>query len=497
MSGAPDTDRLEALSAAELGAAVAERLVSPTEVVDFFADRIERRNASINAFVYTRFDYAREQAKTLEKRLGRGEDVGPFAGVPFALKDFLPSKKGWTNSHGGVRSLICEDTEDSAFCRAMEEAGGIAIGKTNAPAFAFRGTCDNMLYGATSTPFDVRYNSGGSSGGSAAAVADSLVPIAEATDGGGSIRIPAAWCGCFGFKPSVGVVPSVARPDAWAATHPYCASGGITRTVEDTAILLDHMARFDARDPLCPPRQRIDFTEEMKRPIKGMRVAFTPDLGVFPVEPEVAAITRRAAYALAEAGALVDDVEVKPPRSASEYAAAWCRSISVDTAIALELWRREGLDLVKDHRDELPEEFIYWNDIAARGTILDYYEFNLIRTELYDFQRELFGKYDLVVSPTTVCLPVPNAADGNTLGPRTVAGREVEPLIGFCETFFFNFTGNPAASVPAGLSASGLPVGMQIVGRRFADGDVLAASRAFETVSPWRGIYEIPLSREI
>ena len=169
------TERLEYLSAAELGRAVKAGRLSPTQAVDYFARRIEERNPSINAFVYTKFEEARAAARALEARLARGEDPGPFAGVPFALKDFLPSKRGWTNSHGGVAALIRTDPFDSEFTRAMEAAGGVALGKTNAPAFAFRGTCDNKLYGPTSTPFDTRYNSGGSSGGSAAAVADGLI----------------------------------------------------------------------------------------------------------------------------------------------------------------------------------------------------------------------------------------------------------------------------------------------------------------------------------
>ena len=485
----------ERLSAAQLGRAVKAGQISPTEVVDYFARRIERRNPSINAFVYTKFDEARQAAKRLEARLAKGEDPGPFAGVPFGLKDFLPSKKGWTNSHGGVRSLIREDGFDSEFCRAMELAGGIAIGKTNAPAFAFRGTCDNKLYGATSTPFAVGYNSGGSSGGSAAAVADGLAPIAEGSDGGGSIRIPSAWCSLFGFKASVGTIPSVCRPDAWCATHPYCFNGGLTRTVEDSAILLNYMARHDPRDPLSLLRTEPDYTRHLTRSLKGWRIGFTPDFGVFPTEPEVASAVEQAALRFAEAGATVEPVAFSLKRSATELAECWCRAISVDTALDLAHWKREGLDLVGEHRDELPEEFIYWNARAAEGGIEDYYRFNCIRTELFDALQSVFERFDLIVSPTTACLPVKNAADGNTTGPRAIGGVESEVLIGFCETFFANFTGHPAASVPAGLSESGLPIGMQLIGRRFRDGDVLAAAAAFERVQPWLGLYEIPFSR--
>ena len=489
--------RLELLSAAELGREVSAKRLSPTEVLHYFSRRIEERNPSLNAFVYTRFEEAERAAKKLEARLAKGESAGPFAGVPFALKDFLPSKKGWPNSHGGVRSLIQEDPFDSEFCRAMENAGGIAVGKTNAPAFAFRGTCDNRLYGPTSNPFNTRYNSGGSSGGSAAAVADGLVPVAEGSDGGGSIRIPAAWCSCFGFKASVGTIPSVCRPDAWAATHPYCFNGGITRTVEDSAILLSYMARHDPRDPLSLSLYRTDYLKQMRRSIKGWRIGYTADFGVFPVDPEVAQLTEQASLRLRDAGAAVEPVSFSLRRSARELAEMWCRSISIDTSIELELSRRKGLDLIKDHREELPEEFILWNERAMASTPMDYYEFNLIRTELLDALETAFEHFDLLLSPVTVCLPVLNVPDRNTLGPNEVNGVPTEPLIGFCETFFSNFTGNPAASVPAGLSRNGLPVGLQIIGRRFRDGDVLAAARAFEELSPWRGLYDIPFSRSL
>lgn len=486
---------LETLSAAELGRAVLRGELSATEVIRFFEERITRRNPSINAFVYTRFEEAEAAAKALERRLAAGEAVGPFAGVPFGLKDFLPSKKGWPNSHGGVKALIREDPESSEFCKAMEAAGGIAVGKTNAPAFGFRGTCDNALYGPTSTPFAVGYNSGGSSGGSAAAVADGLVPICEGGDGGGSIRVPAAWCSLFGFKASVGTVPSVCRPDAWTATHPYCCNGGLTRTVEDAAILLNYMARHDPRDPLSLPRTEPDYTRHLGRSLKGWRIGYTPDFGVFPVEPEVASLVERAARRFAEAGAELVPLSFSFSCSADEMGECWCRAISVDTAVELELWKRQGLDLVRDHRAELPEAFIHYNALAARGGILDYYRFNCIRTEIFDQLQTALRDCNLIVSPTVCCLPVQNAADRNTVGPSVVNGRVVDPLIGFAQTFFCNFSGHPAASVPAGLSENGLPVGMQLIGRRFRDGDLLAAASAFEQIQPWRPLYAIPFGR--
>ena len=163
---------LENLSGLEIGKWVNCKMISPTDVIQYFKDRVEKRNPSINAFTYTKFDEAFKAAKELEKRIESGEYVGPFAGVPVAFKDFLPSKKGWQNSHGGVKSLIRVDDADSEFCKAAEKLGAIPIGKTNAPAFGFSGACQNKLYGATRNPFNIDYTSGGSSGGTAAAVSD-------------------------------------------------------------------------------------------------------------------------------------------------------------------------------------------------------------------------------------------------------------------------------------------------------------------------------------
>lgn len=486
---------LEKLSGVELGKEVLSGRITPTEVTRYFQERIEKRNPSLNAFTYTKFDDAFSEAKALEEKLLRHEEVGPLAGVPVGLKDFLPSKKGWTNSHGGVKSLIRIDPEDSMFYIAAREAGAIAVGKTNAPAFAMRGTCDNYLYGPTRNPFDTRYNSGGSSGGSAAAVADGMLPIAEGSDGGGSIRIPSAWCGCFGFKASVGTIPSICRPDGWTATHPYCFNGAITRTVEDSAVMLNYMARYNPRDPLSLDHGKRDFTELMKKPIRNWKIAFTTDFDIFTVDPEVASIVKAAARKLEASGASIEPVHFSFRHTQNEFAELWCRSISIDTAIDMELWKKEGLDLVKDHREELPEEFIYWNELALRSTVMDYRYFNELRTEMLDAMQDIFDTYDIILSPVTICPPVLNAEDGNTRGPLEMNGRKIEPLIGFCETFFSNFTGNPAASVPAGLTKEGLPVGMQIIGKKFRDEDVLAVAKTFEDIAPWG--YEIPFGRKV
>lgn len=476
---------LEKLSAVEIGREVNKGNITPSEVIRYFADRIEKCDTEINAFTYTMVEDALAEAEKLERRLAAGEDAGPLAGVPVALKDFLPSKKGWTHSHGGVKSLIKEDEADSAFYTAARAAGAIAIGKTNAPAFGFRGTCDNKLYGPTRNPYNTDYNSGGSSGGSAAAVAARMVPAAQGTDAGGSIRIPSAWCNCFGYKASVGTVPAMNRPDGWAATHPYCFDGPITRTVTDGAVIMNYMAKHDPRDPLSLDHGDRDFTVLMKRPIKGWKIGLTMDFDLFPVDEEVASIVEKAAHKLEDAGAAVEPVHFTFRHSLNDFAELWCRSISIDTAIEMELWKQNGLDLVRDHADELPEEFIYWNKKALESTVMDYRYFNELRTEIYDCEQDAFEKYDLIISPVTVCKPVRNAEDRNTKGPDVFKDKKMEPLIGFCETFLQNFTGSPAASVPAGFTSEGLPTGMQIIGKKFRDEDVFAAAYTMEQIAPW------------
>lgn len=476
------------LSALEIGKKVNEKSISPTEVLKYFEERIKVRNPSINAFVYTKFEDAYTEAKLLEERLAKGENCGPFAGVPIGLKDFLPSKKGWMNDHGGVKALTRLDDFDSEFYAAAKRLGAIAIGKTNAPAFAFRGTTDNKLYGPTSTPFNVKHNSGGSSGGTAAAVADGLIPLGEGSDGGGSIRIPSSWCNCFGYKPSVGLVPSVCRPDGWTATHPYCFNGAITRNVADAKVIYNEMFHYDAADPLSLPfASDIDlhFT-----PNYNKKIAVTYDFDLFDTDPEIVAKVEEAVRVFEKLGYRVDLVHFNWKTSLKEMAEMWCRSISIDTSIDLELWKKEGLDLVKDHREELNEEFIKWQEIAIASKVMDYRRFNEIRTEILDAQNAIFKDYVAILAPVTSCLPVLNTDDRDTMGPK-----DVEPLIGFCETFFENFTGNPACSVSAGLSKDNLPIGLQIIGRKWEDSIVFDLARRFEGAQPWD--YIIPASRKV
>jgi len=460
---------LKEMSAIEIGDAVNNKQISPTEVLQYFEKRIEEENPKLNAFVYTRFDEAYKQAKKIEKRLEKKEYL-PLAGVPFALKDFLPSKKGWTNTHGGVKSLQAVDSESSEFCKAMEALGGIAVGKTNAFSFGFSGLTDNKMYGATRNPFNTKYNSGGSSGGSASAVGGKLLPVAEGGDGGGSIRVPSAWCNCVGYKPSVGRVPSVCRPDAWTATHPYCFNGCITRSVKDSAIIFDKMFQYNPRDPLSVPirneRSLSSVSSDNINDLKGITIGYTYDWNCFgKIDDEIINAIKDAIKQFKKLGAKVISVSPKIKTSLKELSEMWCRSISIDTAYDLECWKKDGLNLY-EKEDELPEGFLEWQKLAYNSTVSDYKRFNEIRTELLDMHEDLFEKVDFIVSPVTVINPVENGKEKGTTRINSTSQLE------FAETFFQNFTGHPACSLPCGFTKEGLPIGVQIVGKKFHDSDM-------------------------
>jgi amidase len=483
-------DELAYVGAAELAGRIRARELSPVEVVDAAIERVEARNERLNAFVYLGFEDARRAAHTAEEALVAGEEVGRLHGVPTAIKDLFDFKPGWVATLGGIRAL--QDFRTDFYCvfaERIERGGAIILGKTNSPTMGFRGTCDNYLFGPSRNPFDLARNTGGSSGGSAAAVADGLVPIAEGTDGGGSIRIPASWCGVYGYKASWGRIPFVARPNAFLGLTPFLFEGPLTRTVEDAALALDVLAGYDARDPFSLS-DTVDFTAALRGSVDGWKIAYSPDLDVFPVDRRVADVVAGAVRAFEEAGAHVEQVSLGIRRDQRELSDLWCRQIMLASIDTFESFKDHGVDLLADHRDEFPPEYLRWVDEVYQLTPVEIVRDHWVRSEIYDAVQGVFEKYDLLVTPTLAALPVENATDGNTVGPREVEGVEVDPLIGWCLTYLTNFSGHPSASIPAGL-ADGLPVGMQIVGNRYSDADVITASAVFEQLRPWQDTYRL------
>jgi amidase len=489
-------DELAFTTVVELAGRIRRRELSPVEVLEATIERIEARNPSLNALVYLGFDDARAAAHDAESALTSGAAVGLLHGVPAAIKDLFDFKPGWPATFGGIRALrdFKLDTY-CAFAERAEQAGAILVGKGNSPVMGFRGVCDNPLFGPSCNPFDTSRNTGGSSGGCAAAVADGLLTFAEGTDGGGSIRIPASWCGIYGYKQSFGRVPYISRPNAFGGTDPFLFEGPLTRTVEDAALVLTAIAGYDPRDPLVID-DRADFTGAVRGSIEDMRIAYTPNYDVFPIDRRVAGVVADAVRVFEDAGAHVEEVELGIRRDQRELSDLWCRLIMPINVAGIEGLKAAGIDLLRDHADDLPPQYREWLDRGYALTALDIANDQAMRTEVFDALQEVLGRYDLIVGPTLSALPVENGNDGNTVGPAEVEGVAVDPLIGWCPTYLVNYTGHPAASVPAGM-ADGLPVGMQIIGRRYADADVFAASGTFERLRPWRDTYRIPAERRL
>ena len=491
------TDELAWKPATELTALIREKKLSPVELMRSTIARIEARNPSLNALVFTDFEGAMAAAREAEEQLMSGAEPGPLFGLPTAIKDLFDFKPGWPATLGGVRAL--EDWRPDLsclFCERIEKAGAIPLGKTNSPVMGFRGVCDNYLFGPTRNPFAPTRNPGGSSGGSAAAVADGLLAMAEGTDGGGSIRIPASWCGLYGYKASWGRVPLKSRPDAFTPAGCFIHEGPLTRTVGDAALTMSVLAGPDSRDPFSLPDQ-VDWLAATGRDIKGLKIAWTPDFGVFPVEPVIAETCEKAARAFEELGCVVEPVDFGITRHHLELADLWCKVIMPLNLGAFETFKQFGLDLLADHRADFPPEYLGWIDRAYAMTVKEQVAAQTVRTEINDKVQAVLDRYDLILSPTLAALPVENDTNGNTLGPATINGESVERLIGWCMTYFINFTGHPAASIPAGLAPGNLPVGLQIIGRRWADATVIAASAAFERARPWAESYAICEGRRL
>ncbi|MDL2405869.1 amidase family protein [Rhizobium calliandrae] len=488
---------LPTLTAVETTELVRKKTISPVETVRAAIERIEQRNPSINAVIFTDFEGALNQAADLEKRIMRGDNVGPLAGLPSLMKDLFDFKPGWPSTLGGIPSLRdYRPNVWSTYPRKMEAAGAILLGKTNSPVMGFRGTTDNPLFGPTKNPFELSKNSGGSSGGSAAAVADGLVPVAGASDGGGSIRIPASWCGVVGFQPSFGRVPLITRPNAFEATSPFVYQGPIARTVADIALVMDSLAGYDPHDPfsIATPTS---FAEPLPfAGLAGKRIGYTADFGIFPVEREVGDCVASAVQAFADAGATIDEVQLVLPFSVTELSDLWCRLITAGSCAALRNLKHSGIDLLGDNSDEMPEPLLHWLRRVSEQSLEERQRDQEMRSIVFDAFADLFLHYDLIASPTTAALPVDNATGGLTNGPSQINGIEVDPQIGWCMTYLTNMTGNAAASVPCGMSR-GLPVGLQIIGRRYGDMDVLAACAAFERLRPWKNTYKITQARTL
>ncbi|WP_180955727.1 MULTISPECIES: amidase [Bacillus] len=464
-------DELAWKSALELSYLIRTKKISPVEVVEICLERIDRINPIINAFCTLIPEQARESAKLAESQVMKGISLGPLHGIPIAIKDLTPVK--------GVRltmgsKLYAEQvaTEDAIVVKRIKQAGGIIVGMTNTPEFGFKGTTDNLLFGATRNPWKLDRISGGSSGGSSAAVAAGLVPFAEGSDGGGSIRIPAAICGVYGYKATYGRIP-YETVGPFYSQAPFIHFGPIARTVSDAALLYSVMDGSAEDEPFTFPIKENIF-ETLETGIQNLKVAYCPDLGFFEIDPEVRKACDNATGIFKELGCIVEEVNPRFENPKKNIEEAWATLWYGMVATSHGSLSQDKLELL----DPKVQEFI---KLGKELKATEYIQANKAREEAWSKLQNIFKEYDIIICPTTA---VP-AFSLDTWGPTEINGKPINPFHGWFLTYPINLTGHPAASIPCGFSGEGLPIGLQIIGRRLEDETVFRASRAFERLSPW------------
>lgn len=452
------------LSATTLLQGYRDRTISPREVTLALLQRIDAVNPHLNAFVTVTHDLAIEQATAAERAYAADHTTGPLAGVPYSIKDLTPTR-GVRTARGSLLDPDWIPDHDAPVVARMAGASGVLLGKTNTPELGWKGDSGNRVFGPTHNPWRPGLTAGGSSGGAGAAVAAGLGPLAQGSDGAGSIRIPAAFCGVFGIKPSFGLIPQYPPSAVGDLSH----LGPITRTVRDAALMLDVVAGEDIRDRLSRSSTG-GYLAACDGGIAGLRVAWSPDLGYAGIEAEVLAVVEEAARLFAtELGCTLEERQ-------PELADPW-PIVDPMWAGALAAVYADNLDEV---RDRLDPGLLAEVERAGQFRGVDVAAAHRARNLYYGVWREFMADYDLFLTPTLPCVPF-SAGDNH---PGIVAGRPTSYLSWTPFTYPFNLTGQPAATVPCGF-VDGLPVGLQIVGRPRDDATVLRAAAAFEAVAPW------------
>jgi aspartyl-tRNA(Asn)/glutamyl-tRNA(Gln) amidotransferase subunit A len=452
------------LPALQLTAEYRARRLSPVEVTRAVLDRIGKLNPIYNAFVRVDEASSMQAARESEARWQRGEPLGRVDGVPTTVKDLILAK-GWPTLRGSRTINPDQDwNEDGPPVARLREQGAIILGKTTTPEFGWKGVTDSALTGVMRLSHGFKVTPGGSSGGAAVACALGMGTMNVATDGGGSIRIPAGFCGLFGFKPTWGIVPVHPHSPAWTLWH----QGPIARTVEDAALMLSIIAQPDARDWYATPPLGLDFEKDLERGVRGLRIGYSETLGYARVDTEVASLVRRAVARFAELGAQVEDAKLEMQDPIAIMQPLW----SVALALAVAPMSAEQKALAEPPMLALAEA-------GFRLNALEYRQLEKAREALGRRMEEFHKQYDLLITPQL-------AVTAFEAGVEVPAGRGMERWWQWSPfTYLFNLTQQPAATVPCGFAANGLPLAMQLVGAKFNDPLVLCAARAFEAVQPF------------
>ncbi|MGH3664837.1 MAG: amidase [Egibacteraceae bacterium] len=458
--GVTDPTELAFLTATSLLDGFASGAISPVEATTAALDQIDAHNDAVNAFCLVDSDGALAQARAAEQRWQRGEPTGRLDGIPVGIKDlFLVA--GWPTRKGSTATDPSGPwAEDAPAVAALRRNGAVLLGKTTTPELGWKGVTDSPLCGVTRNPWDPARTPGGSSGGSAAAIALGMGPVAPGTDGGGSIRIPCAFCGLVGLKPTYGRVPLWPPSPFGTLAH----AGPMARTVADATLLLEVLAEPDLRDWRALPPAAVDPSSEAG--LQARRVAFSPDLGYVDVHPEVAAAVAQAAQTFADLGAEIEQIDPGFDDPLETFDTLWY----ADAANAVRDWTEEQRAAMDPGLAEITAA-------GAGFSALDYLEATRRRVELGVAMNRFHTTYDLLITPS---LPIPAFTAGQEVpdGWPQRRWQTWTPL-----SYPFNLTQQPAASVPCGFTQDGLPIGLQIVAAKHADALVLRATAAYEAAN--------------
>lgn len=464
-----EPDRVSSLDAFAASAAIRRGELSPVELVEHCLARVEERDGEINAFTVVLAEPARAAARAVEQRVRAGEPVGPLAGVPVAIKDHI-WLAGELATNGSRALADFRPTEDAVPVARLKASDAIILGKTNNPEFCYRAFTANEVFGVTRNPWDLGRTPGGSSGGAGACVAAGMAPLALGTDGGGSIRIPAAFCGVVGLKPTFGLVPKLPGFRGWPTLS---VDGPLTRSVRDAALALEVMAGPHPADDLSypsPDRSYVSAATE-ERDLSSLRVAWSVDLGFAPVEADVRRRFDEAVDRMAATG--IELVEAHPPPRGP--VALW------NTIATIEGHASEGALLERSPELIETETAEIIRSGAGHGA-RDYLDAQNERAEYTREWLEFFAEHDLLLTPMMQL----TAFEIGIASPAKVGGVPIDPFFDdWCHLCYpANLTGQPAISLPNGLGDDGLPVGLQMIGRRFEEATVLALAAAWERVMP-------------
>ena len=457
----PDRD-ICFLTATELVNLIRTGKLSVQEVMETHLAQIERVNPKVNAIVTLLPDEAMTQAKAADEALARGEAIGPLYGLPVAHKDLVLTK-GIRTTFGSLAFKDFIPEEDEIIVERLRNAGAIAIGKTNVPEFGAGSQTYNEVFGETLNPYDTTKTCGGSSGGAAVALACGMIPLADGSDLGGSLRNPANFCNVVGFRPSPGRVPI--WPD-FVGWYPLSVEGPMARNVGDTALMLSAIAGPDPRAPIAITEPGSLFSKSLERSLKKIRIAWSADLGSLPVDPRVTEVINEQRRVFEDLGCLIDDCE-PDFTDADEVFKIW-RAWRMELALS---------ELLPDHRDKLKDTVIWNIEAGMKLSGPQIGQAERRRTELYHRVREFMETYEFLILPVSQVPPF----DVTQRYVTEINGVEMDTYIDWMKScYFISVTGLPAISVPCGFTSEGLPVGIQIVGRHQDDFGVLQLAYAFE-----------------